>query len=539
VTMSTTNHASTLTVKTKVEEERKPAAQAKADFRAKLTEFLVAHRWATVVPAVLPLSRAYDLYWTARHVHYRNFASSAEKHGERVRGVVQQIGEWNGRGRPGLLHTSRKSWQRVTVRPIDYEKTPGMRGIRVDLHDILEVDLKRMVVRVEPRVNMGQLTRRLLPMGVTIPVVPELDDLTVGGLILGYGIESSSHKYGLFSDTVRSAELVLANGHMVRASPQQHADLFYALPFSQGALGMLTAVELPLVPCKPYVRLTYQPVHSLDQACAVFSELATREKPPEFLDALLFGKEHGVVVFGDFADLPEGQKTNAIGRFYKPWFYQHVKSMLGRGQTQEHIPLRDYYRRYMRSLYWHGELLVPFGNHPLFRYPLGWLMPPKVSVMRLMQTERIRKFRDERNVVQDALIPLRHLRDGIELFHREFECYPLWLCAHKTFRTTPQGMIGPSLPDVESEMFVDIGAWQVPGFVKRKEVWDGRQAVRTMEAWLRSHNGYQSMYAVTEQTRAQFWQMFDRSLYEQARKKYGAEGAFMDVFDKVKRPEQA
>jgi delta24-sterol reductase len=469
-------------------------------------------------------------------VVYRNLTNNAEKHAARVRDVVEQIEDWNARGRPNLLHTSRKSWQSVAVRAIEYKKSPG---IAVDLHDILEVDLERMVVRVEPRANMGQLTRRLVPLGVTLPVVAELDDLTVGGLILGYGIESSSHKYGLFADTVRSAEIVVADGSVVRASPQENADLFYALPWSYGAHGMLTAVELPLVPCKPYVRLTYQPVRSRQDACAAFTELATRHRPPDFLEALMFSKDSGVIVFGDFAELPDGERPNAIGRFYKPWFYQHIKSMLKRGQTVEYIPLRDYYHRYTRSLYWHGELLVPFGNHPLFRYALGWLMPPKVSLLRLLQTERIRKFRDARNVVQDILIPLRHLRAGIEMFHREFECYPLWFCAHKTFRTNPQGMTRPDRKDVDEEMFVDIGAWQVPGFVKRKEAWDGHQAVRKMEAWTRAHAGYQCLYAVTEQTRAEFWQMFDRTLYEQVREKYGAVGAFMDVFDKVKRPEHA
>jgi hypothetical protein len=35
-------------------------------------------------------------------------------------------------------------------------------------------------VRVEPLVTMGQLTATLDPLGWTIPIVPELDDLTVG-----------------------------------------------------------------------------------------------------------------------------------------------------------------------------------------------------------------------------------------------------------------------------------------------------------------------------------------------------------------------
>ena len=43
---------------------------------------------------------------------------------------------------------------------------------------------------------MGQLTHALLPLGYTIPVLPELDDLTVGGLVSGVGIETSSHRYG-------------------------------------------------------------------------------------------------------------------------------------------------------------------------------------------------------------------------------------------------------------------------------------------------------------------------------------------------------
>ena len=45
---------------------------------------------------------------------------------------------------------------------------------------------------------MGQLSRALNNLGWTIPILPELDDLTVGGLVMGTGIETSSHKYGLF-----------------------------------------------------------------------------------------------------------------------------------------------------------------------------------------------------------------------------------------------------------------------------------------------------------------------------------------------------
>lgn len=503
--------------------------------RDRLTELLIEYRWATVVPIVLPLSKAYDAYWRLRHIYYRGLRNDAARHEARVARVQAQIGEWARAGKPGPIVTSRKAWQSVSSRGGEHKRRGY--GVDVDLHDILEVDPERRVVRVEPRVNMAQLTRRLVRQGWTLPVVPELDDLTVGGLILGYGIEASSHKYGLFADTMIAAEVVLGDGRVVWCSREQNPDLFHALPWSYGALGMLTAVELPIIPCKPYVKLTYHPAHGLERACDLFTELACRKDPPELVEGVMFGRDRAIVMEGELSDLPAGAKPNPIQRYYKPWFYKHMETFLERGEGTEYLPLRAYYHRYTRSLYWHGELLVPFGNDPWFRYLLGWLMPPKVSFMKLTQTERLRKFRDERNVTQDMLVPIRHLRECVELFHRELECYPLWLCPHEVFATEPRGMLRPSEPGLESEMFVDVGAWQVPGFVKRGEPWDAHAAVRRIEAWVREHGGYQCLYAVTEQTRDEFWRMFDRTLYERARAEYGAEGAFMDVFDKVKRPE--
>jgi len=55
-----------------------------------------------------------------------------------------------------------------------------MHNISVNLIDVLQVDTSRRVVRVEPLVSMGQLTATLVPLGWTVPIVPELDDLTVG-----------------------------------------------------------------------------------------------------------------------------------------------------------------------------------------------------------------------------------------------------------------------------------------------------------------------------------------------------------------------
>src|ERR1700759_2978262 len=51
----------------------------------------------------------------------------------------------------------------------------------------------------------------------------------VGGLTLGGGFGYLSPKYGLVIDNLRSAELVLADGSIVRASEIEHPDLFWAI----------------------------------------------------------------------------------------------------------------------------------------------------------------------------------------------------------------------------------------------------------------------------------------------------------------------
>ncbi len=47
-------------------------------------------------------------------------------------------------------------------------------------------------------------------------------------------------------------------------------DLYSAIPFSYGTLGFLTAVEIDIIPYKPFIELQYFPVHSLKEAVEVF-----------------------------------------------------------------------------------------------------------------------------------------------------------------------------------------------------------------------------------------------------------------------------
>lgn len=61
--------------------------------------------------------------------------------------------------------------------------------------------------------------------------------------------------------------------------------------------------------------------------------------------------------------------------------------------------------------------IIPFGNNPVFRYLFGWMVPPKISLLKLTQGEAIRKLYEQHHVVQDMLVPMKSLEKSIQTFH--------------------------------------------------------------------------------------------------------------------------
>lgn len=49
-------------------------------------------------------------------------------------------------------------------------------------------------------------------------------------------------------------------------------------------------------------------------------------------------------------------QLNEIGKWYKPWFFSHVKKTHD-GQI-EYIPLREYYHRHTKSLFWELQVNI-------------------------------------------------------------------------------------------------------------------------------------------------------------------------------------
>uniref|UniRef100_A0A7S1B9R5 Delta(24)-sterol reductase n=1 Tax=Corethron hystrix TaxID=216773 RepID=A0A7S1B9R5_9STRA len=539
-----------------------------------VTDFITEHRGWFVIFFVLPLSLLFDIFFAIRGMIVMKFYSAPQLHEERVKDIQSQIKAWNECGAKTKLCTARGGWQSISPGNRAYKKSIHSTQIAVNLYDILEFDEKAMTIRVEPMVNMGQISHYLIAKGYTIPILPEMDDLTVGGLMMGVGIECSSHKYGLFNDTVEELEIVLADGSVMTCSKTENREMFDALPWSYGTLGFLTAVTIRVMKCKPFVRLEYFPCYTKESGAEMFKKLSCgtsgkQEDVPDLVESLAYSEHEQVVMSGTYVDAEDvvyAQK-DSIGLWYKPWFYKHVQSKLTKDKdttsTVSYIPLRDYYHRHTKAIFWELEQIIPIGNHPLFRLLLGWAVPPKVSFLKITQTEKIIELYEKQHVIQDMLVPISRLSEALDVFKKEYDLYPLWICpykaydytdlkgdasqssAHRCFLRKPDSLTDPVIDEEgyreenKWEMYVDIGAYGIPQAVLDKKPFDAVKTGRAVEAYVARVKGFQMLYADSYMNRDEFREMFDHSHYDQMKLKYDPKGAFPEIYQKVCRRGQA
>ncbi|WP_232470262.1 MULTISPECIES: FAD-binding oxidoreductase [Methylococcus] len=497
-----------------------------------LEYILTYHRGIFATLFLLPISVIYSAYVNLRNRIMFFWRTAPARHDEKVQRVIRQIELWKEQGCKEKLCTGRSGWKSMSELIPRYKYS--YRKIHLDLYDILEIDAIRRVVRVEPLVTMGQLSSTLRAEGWMLPVVPELNDLTVGGLIMGFGIETSSHRYGLFQHICESFEIVTADGDLVPCSRSENPELFHQIPWSHGTLGFLVAAELKIMPAKKYVRLRYQPIFSLSEMTKLF-ESEARNADNDFVEGIVYSRDTAVIMSGRLTDMAgHDGPVNPINRWYKPWFFKHVENRLrSNSSSVEYIPLEDYFHRHTRSYFWMMKDIIPSGNHPLFRALLGWALPPRIELLKYTETETTRDLRDRHQMIQDMLIPIRYLRKSIEYFDEHTALYPLWLSPMSIWRSGENiGFVRPFRDEngIEDELFVDIGAY---GTLKKKDI-DARDVLSSLEQFVLQHHGYQALYAKTALSRSDFRRMFDHTGYDRLRDKLPlCKLAFDEVYDKV------
>ena len=104
------------------------------------------------------------------------------------------------------------------------------------------IDKERHLVRIGGGATWGQVAAALAPHGLAISS-GDTKSVGVGGLTLTGGIGWKVRKYGLALDNVVAAEVVTADGEVVRASAEENPELFWAIRGGGGNFGIVTAFE--------------------------------------------------------------------------------------------------------------------------------------------------------------------------------------------------------------------------------------------------------------------------------------------------------
>lgn len=117
-------------------------------------------------------------------------------------------------------------------------------GLVIDLSAMkrVRVDPANRTARAEGGATWGDFDKETQAFGLatTGGIVPSTG---IAGLTLGGGIGYLNRKYGLCCDNLLSAEVVTADGRLLRASADENEDLFWALRGGGGNFGVVTSFE--------------------------------------------------------------------------------------------------------------------------------------------------------------------------------------------------------------------------------------------------------------------------------------------------------
>ena len=167
------------------------------------------------------------------------------------------------------------------------------------LKRVRSFDRENGVLCAESGVTMAQMLALALPAGWCVPVSPGTSFVTLGGAVANDVHGKNHHERGAFGNHVRAFTLVRSNGERLRCTPVDNPDLFRATIGGLGLTGIISEVEISLIPVKgPMVDCENMTFHGLDEFLSLSEAYGnTHEYTVAWLDCLSTGKNNARGIF--------------------------------------------------------------------------------------------------------------------------------------------------------------------------------------------------------------------------------------------------
>lgn len=203
-------------------------------------------------------------------------------------GYAEAATPWNGRFEAGAALVARCAGTADVMTAVGFAREQGVPlAVRSGGHDYAGnwaaegaflIDLSGMnAVRIDPRsrrawvqpgATVGGFDHEAQAFGLATTTVT-VSVVGVAGSTLGGGTGHLSRRHGLALDNLVSADLVTADGELVRASEEENPDLFWALRGGGGNFGVVTGLEFRLHEVGPQV-MGMQIFHPFEAAHDLF-----------------------------------------------------------------------------------------------------------------------------------------------------------------------------------------------------------------------------------------------------------------------------
>lgn len=181
---------------------------------------------------------------------------------------------------------------------------------------ILAFDAQSGRITVAAGLLLADLIAAVLPQGWFVPVSPGTKFVTIGGMLAADVHGKNHHSAGCFGDHVEAFDLALADGRVVRCTPDgPAADIFAATRGAMGLTGIILTVTFRLVAvASGYIRQHTHRAANLTEVMALFERSQGWTYSVAWIDCLARGAALGraLLYLGEHArpdELPPGQQA--------------------------------------------------------------------------------------------------------------------------------------------------------------------------------------------------------------------------------------
>ena len=421
-------------------------------------------------------------------------------------------------------------------RPRGRPTTPGLDVSGLD--GVISVDAAARTADVQGMCTYEDLVDATLAHGLMPLVVPQLRTITLGGAVVGLGIEASSFRNGLPHESVLELDILTGSGEVVRATPTgEHADLFAAFPNSYGSLGYATRIRIELERVSPTVALRHVrvPLEDLEKQIALLVETGQHEgEPVDFLDGVAFSPDEIYLTLGRWSQAAASGSDYAGQDIY----YRSLQQ-----RSHDVLTAYDYLWRWDPDWFWCSGV---FGaQHPVVRrlWPRRYrrsdvyhrLVGLEHRYGAYARVQRARGRPDSERVVQDVEVPVERLAEFLGWFDQHVGMRPVWLCPLRLREPAGSGSARswPLYPLEPGQTYVNVGFWGTVPIAAGAADGDLNRAI---ERQVTAVGGHKSLYSDAYYSRDDFARLYDGQALAAVKRHYDPDDRLTGLYEKaVKR----